>query len=156
MLNIFRTTVLVIVAIVLYYGFGFGGENELVRKSPQRKQAGTNYYYRRECNTISKMSVVFTDGPGFNKTYEFRKACLAQGIKCAFFVNPVTVDSRPDLKGQIDGLLLDGMEVGLAVPLYPADMKYMDESTFKAQLIGFAESVKVYLGGKYPKFVFFK
>eukprot|EP00835_Amoeboradix_gromovi_P001700 NODE_83_length_22684_cov_0.307934.p11 type:complete len:158 gc:universal NODE_83_length_22684_cov_0.307934:6875-6402(-) len=157
MLNLFRISVFLLAAIVAYYGFGGSSDNDLSRKPAQRRQAGTNYFFRRECNTISQMSIVFGDGPGFNKTYEFRQACISRGLKCTFFINPVTVESQAGLKGQIDGLVADGMEIGLAFPSFPQDLDNMDQTTFKITLAGYAETMKTFIGGSsYPKFVFFK
>ena len=157
MLNLFRATVLITALLIAYFGFGGGSDQDLVRKSTKRRQASTNFYDRNQCNKISQMSIVFTDGPGFNKTYEFREACISRGIICTFFINPVTVDSQPSLQGQISGLLTDKMEIGLALPLFPSDLDAMDETTFKTQLYGYANSIKGYIGGKqFPNFVFFK
>ena len=157
MFNLFRITILIVAALIAYYGFGVGGKTELLRKSASRRQAATNYFYRRECSTISQVSIVFADGPGFNKTFEFRKACISRSLNCTFFINPTTVQGAPALSGQVAGLIADGMTVGLSLPIYPADLDKMDETTFKNQLYGHALSVKQYMGGTtFPRFVFFK
>ena len=152
-----RVTIFVIAIAIAYYGYGSNGDNDLVRKTPERRQAATQFYYRHECGEISQMSIIFGDGPGFNKTYEFRQACTAGKVKCTFFFNPITIDSQATLKGTVEATVQQNFDIGLQLPIFPEDLERMSESQFKSALYGYAESVKAYSGlTTYPRFVLFK